>query len=312
MIKNFKRPILAVSLLKASDPHTDEAILSAMSKLRYPVLATLKLDGIRALRLGTSLVSRTLKPIPNVSICSRAMKLPEGFDMELFNSELQYDEIESIVMSREHTKSDIIQFHILDYFTITCSYDCRINACLEPIVNLHITHTILGGKWLRPVECNNAQELFNYFIFCEKNNGEGICFRTPDSPYKQGRSTLKEQYLVKLARFHTSEAFIIGFEEQLENANVTQRNATGAMDRSSCGANLYGKNTLGSLIVRDLKSGVVFKIGTGFDDKVRKEIWLNKNNWLNTVVSYKCKSHGEKFKPRCPVYRGKRKEIDII
>ena len=109
--------MLAASLLKPTDSHSDESILAAMQKLRYPVLATLKLDGIRAIKLD-DLYSRTLKLIPNKSIRARAMKLPAGFDMELFNPDLQYDEIESIVMSREHLKSDLIQFHILDWIGV--------------------------------------------------------------------------------------------------------------------------------------------------------------------------------------------------
>ena len=61
----FHRPMLAASLLPPSVDHSDENILAAMAKLRYPVLATIKKDGIRALRMNGTLLSRTLKPIPN-------------------------------------------------------------------------------------------------------------------------------------------------------------------------------------------------------------------------------------------------------
>ena len=89
--------MLAAPLMPTGVEHTDENILREMQKLRYPVLATLKKDGIRAIKLD-NLVSRTLKLIPNKSIRSRAEKLPYGFDMELWNPSLTYDEVESSVM----------------------------------------------------------------------------------------------------------------------------------------------------------------------------------------------------------------------
>ena len=41
------------------------ALCEDVTKLRYPVIASPKLDGIRALVIDGQLVSRTLKPIPN-------------------------------------------------------------------------------------------------------------------------------------------------------------------------------------------------------------------------------------------------------
>ena len=299
--------MLAASLLKPTDKHDDETILAAMQKLRYPVLATLKLDGIRAIKLD-DLYSRTLKKIPNHSIRARAMKLPAGFDMELFNPDLAYDEIESIVMSREHPRSDLIQFHVLDWIEIAPYYQ---NRCYE----YHQWCYSNNNFDAIPVATStflDAEYLFKYFLECESEHGEGICFRTPNSPYKQGRSTLKEQYLVKLTRMLQSEAVIIGMEEAVENINPIQRNAIGAMDRSSCKANMIGKNMLGALIVRDLKTNQEFKIGTGFDEYTRKYIWFHKDEYIDRICLYKFKPHGTKVLPRCPSWKGFRNATDII
>lgn len=304
----FKRPMLAASLLKPTDKHDDETILRAMHKLKYPVLATLKKDGIRALRLNGSLLSRTLKPIPNKSIRERSLILPGGFDMELWNPLLTYDEIESIVMSREHPRSGEIQFHVLDWFNKELIYSDRCYFIRDYCLELNRPDV----DFSHPVLCEYNFELMDFFYQSEKENGEGICFRTLSSPYKQGRSTLKEQYLVKLARFITGEAVIVGFEEQMENGNSSKRNAVGMMDRSSAKDGLMGKNTLGALWVRDIKTNQEFKIGTGFDDKTRRTIWNNKKEYMNKIVSYQHKPHGQKLLPRCPSYKGLRKEIDIV
>lgn len=300
--------MLAAPLMPSNVESTDENILRAMEKLRYPVLATLKMDGIRAIKLN-DLVSRTLKPIPNVSIRRRAMKLPAGFDMELWNPELSYDQVESIVMSREHKDSDLIQFHVLDWFCED-SYWVRMNK-------IYPYKSFWGVQWSdvvfdTPIEYRDANTLLYYFKRIEEDCGEGICFRTPNSPYKQGRSTLKEQYLVKLCRYLQSEAEVLWLEEQMENANETKRNAVGAMDRSSHQHNMYGKDTLGSMHVRDIKTGQCFSVGTGFTDKLRKEIWTNPEQYIGKTIVYRHKPHGQKLLPRSPIFKGWRKEIDIV
>lgn len=306
----FKRPMLACALLPSDIEHTNDNILRAMERLKYPVIATLKKDGIRAVKTD-DLKSRTLNLIPNVSIRRRAMVIPAGFDMELWSPDLQYDEIESIVMSEEHEKSDKIGFHFIDNWKANngiynhYGYASRISSGWH-----------LKGYMLLPVVypnlqlCNNAIELMTYFLRCEKENGEGICFRTLDSPYKQGRSTLKEQYLVKLSRYVRSEWTVYGFEEQQENTNPVKRNAVGRMDRSKTVAGTRGKDTLGSLLIRN-KEGLETRVGTGFTDQLRRKIWNDRDCYEGQTVVIKSKPYGVKVKPRSPVFMGFRKEIDL-
>jgi DNA ligase-1 len=299
----FKRPILAASLLPSSVEHTDENILAAMKKLHYPVLATVKKDGIRALRLNGSLLSRTLKPIPNKSIRDRSLVFPGGFDMELFNDILKYDTIESIVMSREHPLSHLIQFHILDWFGSAPSY---VERCYNIRCHLY-NQTHNEGIFPTPDVCETPEQLMNMFLELEAAGHEGICFRTPTSPYKQGRSTLREQHLIKLCRFVREEVQIIGFEEQMCNANPESRNAVGSMDRSSAGANLIGKNTLGSLVCLR-ENGDTIRVGSGFSDAERQKIWDNQSSYLERYITIKHKPHGMKDKLRSPVFVGLRME----
>jgi DNA ligase-1 len=303
--------MLAASLLPPNIEHTNENIITAMSKLRYPVLATVKLDGIRALRMNGTLLSRRLKPIPNKSIRDRSLILPGGYDMELWNPEMSYNEIESIVMSREHKDSDKIQFRILDVF----NHECYHNRCQDIDEWYRFVGTSDNYSWEYPVECLTPNELFLLFLSVESGQGEGICFRTPNSPYKQGRSTLKEQYLVKLARYIRTELTIIDFEEQMENANKLERNRLGYIDRSTFGANMYGKNTLGAFVCTYNSSDgtpITITVGTGvgLTDKLRKEIWLNRDKYLGKTIVVKHKPCGMKNKLRHPIFIGWRNEID--
>jgi DNA ligase-1 len=59
--------------------------------------------------------------------------------------------------------------------------------------------------------------------------------------------------------------------------------------------------------VRDLKTGVKFEIGTGFDDATRHWFWAHRDTVKGELITYKhFKQTGVKNKPRQPVYVGLR------
>lgn len=298
-------PLLACKLLPSDIPHTDDNIIQAMSKLTYPVMATLKLDGILSLTMpDIILASRTFKWIPNVSLCARALSLPQGLQMELFNPLLDYNDIQSIVMSETHPRSDEIQFHLLDTFAHkNYTYINRCNQLAH--INLYLKEKT---HFQFPVTCNDHHALFSLFLEYEKS-GEGICFRLPSSVYKEGRSTLKEQILIKFCRYIHSECIITGFEEQKANTNCEGRHATGKMNRSKRLAGMVGKATLGALLVKD-NNGMEFRVGNGvgLDDKLREKIYLNQDKYLGKTIVVRSKNHGVKIKPRSPVFWGFREE----
>src|SRR6185312_2133715 len=114
----------------------------------------------------------------------------------------------------------------------------------------------------------------------------------------------------KLKRFEDSEATIIGFEERMQNNNEATEDAFGHTKRSSHKDNLVPSNTLGTLLVKDIKNGVEFGLGTGFDDKIRKLIWDNKEKYLGKIVTYQYQKI-EKDRPRFPSWKGFRDERDL-
>ena len=115
----------------------------------------------------------------------------------------------------------------------------------------------------------------------------------------------------------------------MHNGNEATINKLGHTERSSHQANLVPLNTMGALIVRDLKTGVEFNIGTGFDDTDRVWWWnhpmilrssaikmndggIRYNVTLpDVIVKYKYFAQGSKDKPRFPTYLGLRDEGDM-
>ena len=300
-MKNTFHPMLAATLMPSDAPCNDTTVMQAMKQLRYPVLASVKLDGIRALRMEMPiLASRTLKWIPNESLQARALSLPIGYDMELWSPSLDYNEIQGIVMGEKDDASKI-EFHVLDDYTAEFGYEFRISAIRNTMSYKMFTQTVFE----MPTLCEDADELFAFEAYCIQQHSEGICFRIPDSPYKQGRSTLREQYLVKHCRYTYEDCEIIGFIEQMSNDNKEKRNDLGYMKRSSSIVNMTPKGTLGAFLVRNLY-GVEFSVGTGqgLTDSIRQHIWMHQDKYLGGQCIIKSKAHGVKNKPRSPIFWG--------
>jgi DNA ligase-1 len=133
--------------------------------------------------------------------------------------------------------------------------------------------------------------------------------RDPRGPYKHGRSTPKEGWLLKVKRFVDAEAVVIGVVEQEHNVNEATRDALGRAKRSSAKAGKRKTGMLGALLVRDVKTGVEFAIGSGFDEAARRELWLT--HVVGRLVKYKSQPSGAKVAPRFPVFLGFRDEGDL-
>ena len=144
---------------------------------------------------------------------------------------------------------------------------------------------------------------------------EGLIVRSVNGPYKFGRSTMKEGYMLKLKRFLDSEAVILDMDEEQANNNVAQVDALGHTKRSSHKAGKAGKGRMGALRVRDVNPnspvfGREFEIGSGFDLSDREEFWQNRAACIGKIVKFKFFAIGILDKPRFPIYLGKRSELD--
>lgn len=278
------------------------------SKLKYPVLLSVKLDGIRVTIHDGVVMSRTMKPIPSQTVQEKFGKSEfNGYDGELIYgnpfAENVFNATTSFCMSRELPEGmlkDSIFLFAFDKFDEAGGFAKR-HSKLKPsegvVVLYH--HAVLSETELLRKE----EEFLN-------SGAEGIIVRDPEGKYKQGRSTLKEGILLKLKRFVDEEAIVVGFEEKMHNANEAVTNELGYTERSSHKENLVPCNTLGALVVYSEKWGE-FRIGTGFNDEQRQEIWDNREKYLDTLVKFKYFAVGVKDKPRFPVFLGFRAEWDV-
>lgn len=283
-----------------------------ITKLPYPMLASPKLDGIRALVIDGVLMSRNLKPIPNKHLQKLFGKAKyNGFDGELLlNSETiapqELFRFTSSAVMRAEGEPDVI-YWVFDHFAHgATSYEARVSALTSQFrfvptnIRLLPSLQVNGQERLKQIEEEWLEKGF-----------EGVMLRKDMGAYKYGRSTLREGYLLKLKRFCDGEAEVVGYEEQQENTNEKTTDALGHSKRSSHKAGKVAKGTLGSLVVRDVKTKVEFNIGTGFDDGLRATLWGGKDKLKGLFVKYKYFPTGSKEKPRFPVFIGFRSAIDF-
>lgn len=293
--------------------------------LVYPLMITPKLDGIRCvLRDGTA-YSRTLKRIPNTKIRTALESLLiehpefEGFDGELMVTDSQskagfaeYNTIQSVIMSESHPLEDFYVFAPFDSYAIEGGYAKRLKEVTDTVMKVITTNP---GKWnLSPVPTGVVQsgvDALKKFEQLVAHGFEGIMFRDPDGLYKYGRSTFKEQGLVKMKPFEDHEATIVGFDEQMTNTNEKEVDELGHSKRSSKKEGLVPAETLGCLVVESLDKSMRYEVGTGFTAAERKELWDNKESYLGKFIKVRYMTFGAKDKPRHATFLGFRHPDDM-
>lgn len=278
------------------------------SKLKYPMLASYKLDGIRATVQNGVLLSRNMKPIANKNVQERFKDLPNGLDGELIVGdpfgEGVFQRTSSVVMSHDKPAEDVT-FHVFDIHVENTPFKARLELVGFP--ESLPKHTIKVEHW----EVLNESELLIVENNALEAGYEGLMLRSPDGPYREGRSTAREGYLFKIKRFMDSEAEILDTFEEMENTNEAGVDELGHTERSSSKSGMVGKGTLGGFQVRDLKTRVAFRIGGGLTAEQRANLWAIRAELPGQIVKYKYFPVGVKDKPRFPVFLGFRDKADM-
>lgn len=286
------------------------AVEADLATLRFPLYASPKLDGIRTVILNGKALTRNLKPIPNHYIrdtLEAYAAILDGMDGELIVGDPTapncFNVSSSAIMSRDGEPD--FQFHVFDRVG-EASYKDRWYLPTDGIAGL-LAFIKVVPQW----NCESLEELMSIEDEVVSLGYEGIMTRSPEGRYKFGRSTAKEQILLKVKRFEDFEATVVGFEERMHNANEATINALGHTERSSHKANLVGRGDLGALICTHPDYKETFKVGTGFDDATRKEIWDNRDKYMGAFAKIKHQPSGSKDLPRFPVFLGFRDPADM-
>lgn len=275
--------------------------------LPFPVLATPKLDGIRCLKVGGKALTRSFKPISNRFVREWIeANLPDGVDGELMLRDGTFNQTTSAIGARDG-QPDFV-FHVFDYVadSVTTPYTER----MDQLASLPEWACIVK---VLPILIHNVAELVAYEEECIAAGYEGVMVRTPDSPYKCGRSTEREAWLLKIKRFEDAEAVVLSTYEGMSNQNAAELDAFGRTKRSMSQAGMIGRGELGGFVVRHLSTGVEFRLGynhvIGGIDRIT--LWMRRDALIGRVVKFSHQPSGAKEAPRFPKFIGFRETWDM-
>lgn len=301
-----------------------------LSSLRYPLIASEKIDGWRCLVAPIEwarqhipceakhreyfaaaqhciALSASNKPISNRYV-QRQLDRPElgGCDGELIASSA-FNETSSAFATQGGEPA--FAFHIFDRFDRP---NDPFSFRIAQLKQLRLPRITNADFYIHPQEqINAAGILYQHIEKFLAAGAEGVIVRDPAGLYKYGRSTVKQQWMLKIKAFHDAEAVVVGYEEFMHNENEPTESQLGLTRRSHHQAGKVPGGKLGALVCRFLEDSITaptFKIGTGFEDATRRLLWSQRDTLPGRIVRYKSMSHGVLEAPRHPVFQGFRSE----
>lgn len=256
----------------------------------FPLFASPKIDGIRAVVRNGIVYSRSGKPIPNPFV-QKSFGHLHGYDGELVVGSATAQNVfraSQAVMSK--TGEPDVSYFVFDQWVDNAqSYVDRYTPLVAAEKQGRLGHRVV---LVEQTMLYNRSDLDAYEAVCLERGYEGVMLRHPDSPYKFGRSTPGEGALIKVKRFIDGEAEIVGLEEQHDsNGNPNA--------------------VLGAFRVRDMVTGVSFSVSAGFSLDEREAFWNMGESLYGQYLRYQHFPVGAKDKPRFPIFSGLRSSLDM-
>lgn len=285
-----------------------------LEKITFPKLASVKIDGWRCHVSDMARTSRN-KPFPNRHVHKKLKGLlPKGcfLDGEIVVGKKRGEGVLTRTgsgVSSESGKPDW-RLWVFDAPREAVRFDQRLALARTVIDDLK--HPRI--RFLKHVWIENLEELVKFIDWALEHGYEGVMLRDPAGPYKQGKSTMREQYLLKIKPFVDKEGRVVGYYEEMENTNEAKRDATGKLKRSSAKVGKKPKGRLGGLLLRDLETDEPVRVGGGFTGEQRDYLWsireqLGYGDY--EYCTYSKQATGEKDKPRHPNFKAFRRKIDM-
>lgn len=293
----FKQPMLA----RDYDP----------AALLFPVWASPKIDGYRCGVFNAKAKTRSGKDFRNEYVQKMIGDgAINGLDGELIvgapNAPDVYNRSSAVMAKSGEPDFTYIVFD--DASRPELNYETRLSIAANKVARFGSARvSMLPQRFIQSVEELEAYEAEQIAL-----GYEGIMLRRPGTPYKHGRSTVSEGYLMKVKRYSHEEAKIIGYEELMHNANEAFKDELGKTKRSETQDGLYPSGMIGSYIVENPKYAKSFKISCGsMDHKERKARLESIDEDNGKTVRYKFLPHGTKDVPRHGLYAGFRDLDDL-
>lgn len=283
------------------------------SRIRWPKLGSLKIDGYRAVYSQGFFFSRSgkLHQAPATRRLGKELQargLPDGLDGELLIPGESFNSGGG-KLRREDYDGPLV-FFVFDLMHPGLKAQERFQLLAGLTSRFPSEVKLLDQTWLSDLESMRSFE--NDAL---ASGAEGICLREPGALYKHGRGTAIDQTLLKIKRFRSAEALVLKALPRMHNLNKQTQSPLGYAERSTAKDGLVETDILGRLEVIGLNGeykNVRFSIGNfdGLTDEEKRWYLGHPEDIEGHTVTYKYFPEGAKDKPRHPVFIGFRQDFD--
>ena len=278
-----------------------------LENIQFPMLASYKVDGYRCVFWRGKAYTRAGKLHPNRKVQELAKFVDFPLDGELIVPGLPFNQAGGLLRRADYDGP--FELLVFDYLQEELPAQDRFQVLKVVQSRWPDNIKLLGQTWLE-----NVDQLKGFENQALELGFEGVVLRKPGAKYKHGRGTLKDQIMLKLKRFRSAEAKVLGVEPRMYNSNQAETTPLGYTERSTAKDGLIPTNVLGKFHVIGVNGpfkGVEFSIGNfdGLSDE--DKISLLANPPIGEVVTYKYFPQAILDKPRHPVFLNFRPGWDL-
>lgn len=317
--------------------------LKAVSKklgfgdIKYPMITSLKIDGVYGLNLLSKFLGRSLKPMKNEWLTDKfSVEELQGICGEVCYADLDKDDLRlnrqdlcrattskvNTIKGGEFEMVWVLFDYIKDGSEEYCYGRPFVDRMYDLIVKLEddaevvdygvhaltkefMYHRFLwrGITIIVPLALSVAtkEEMERLYDHAIELGFEGTVGRNADGVYKFGRATENSQEIVRFKPEGTSEIIVMEFEPAFENNNEATINELGHTTRSSHKENKVMLPMVGAMVGLDVNTGLMTRVGAGrMSHAEREEVWNNQEKYLHKLSNYLFMDTGIKDAPRHP------------
>lgn len=276
-----------------------------LSKLSLPGYTSIKHDGIRIIVDDGVLYSRKRIRIPNRHLQSFDWSKWDGFEFEACVKVGGFTDTESVVMSEEKDPITAgLRLMIIESTRIEGDTAYDRHELIKAVYN-RISRGNRADMY--PIELievceqtlvRTTDEIIAHYKAAIAAGHEGLIYKASHATYKRGTATLKGSELVRFKPFEDSEAVILNFIVGRTNTNPKEVDNVGLAKRSTRKEGMVEVDAISTIEVKDIKTGVVFRISSGITDALGKDMYRNPEKYRGQIVNYRYFAYGDYDKPR--------------
>ena len=287
-----------------------------IKSLKYPLLVSFKLDGVRCIFHNGEMTSRALKQFPNIQLRKKfehLTKLSKDkniiLDGELLAKSLTFNELSGLTRQLDKEIPEDLIFYCFDSIKndeFDVPFKDRVTNTQKFITQIEEQYVSLLSQKLI-TEPNDIQNLYEKALDW---GCDGLILRDPNGRYKFGRGTIKEGLIFKLKPFITIDAKIIDILQGTvvrEGAEKTI-NELGYSRTSKLKEDRLPSGRASDFVV--MYEGKELKVSIAMTNEEKEEVWKNKEKYIGKFIEYKGMLVGAKDLPRHPIYLRMRRDKD--